>query len=635
MLAKFRKLSDNFFTKIILLLIVASFAFWGIGDMMNGSRKIDLVKVGDQAITADEYYIELQKLKANLGEFFSNDIVKKLNLFELTLQELIAKKLFALEAENLNIAISDELVKKIIADDEAFQNESDLFDAAIFNRKLKQMRINEQQLVEAIRGMAAEDILKKTVSLPPNFEEKYYQILFDAEYQKRKLLQFKVNDDLIGKLPVPTDEELKGYYEANMNKYNAPEYRRFEYIVLDKNVVNASIKISEEELRTQYLKKQKQYMTPEKRDIWHLLYDNKAHAEQAYGMLRAQASLEEVADKIPPINKDSMEFGFLTKNQFSINAPDVFNLAKSDFTSPIKTDFGWHIFQVRKIKPAFVPSFEDLRAQLEQELIQASRNEALQKMLEKIEDDISAGLNLKDIAKNINIDVNISELIDKAGKKSDNSLDFDPAIYKQMLQFIFSNKISKVSQPIELTNNSYIVASVIETVPSRPRILEEVRGFIMQDLEAQRRMQAMQLLAENIKIQLIKAEDVKQIEQILQDNKVGGFEQFIVSRDGVVQKNNADKTTTINPQIISNLFKSKKPLKVLEYVEQGDTMIGGVFVEVIQPTKAEYASKYKEFKLRIQKNYEKEILTQYLIGLQNKYPIIRDEKMIESINQRF
>jgi peptidyl-prolyl cis-trans isomerase D len=636
MLASFRKLSDSFITKAILLLIVASFAFWGIGDMVNGGKRIDLVKIGDETISADEYFNELQKLKANLGEFFSSDIVLKLNLFELTLQELIAKKLFAIEAKSLNIAISDKLVKQIISQDEAFQNESGLFDAAIFNRKLKQMRINESQLVETMREIAAEEILKKSVVAPANFSKKYYELLFNAEYQKRKLLYFTINNAQIKNISPPTEDELKGYYEANMVKYNAPEYRRFEYILLDKNAVNANIKISEDELRTHYMKKQKQFMTPEKRHIWHLLYDEKESAEQAYSMLRNNTDFEAVAQRIPPVNNGNMELGFLAKHQFTINAPDVFNLAKSDFTSPIKTDFGWHIFQVRKIKPAFVPAFEDLREQLKSDLLQDSRAKQLQRMLEKVEDDISAGLTLEVIAKNSNLTLHQSELLDDAGRKSDNTQDFDLAIYKPMLKFAFANDINKMSQLITLGNGSSVVVNVKEISESRPRILEEVRGLIMRDLEAQKRKEAQTLLADNIAAQIRNnAKNTSEIKNILEENNLD-FALISVSRDGVVQQNDTKtKAQQLDKAIIEGLFSRKKPLDVLDYVTQGDKLIGGVFIEAIQPDKSEYLNKYDDFKLRLEKNYQNEILAQYLIALQQKYPIIKDVEMIESINKRF
>ncbi len=62
MLASFRKLSNNFFTKIMLLMIVASFMLWGVSDMVGQPNRADVAKVGDLTISADDYFTQFLQL---------------------------------------------------------------------------------------------------------------------------------------------------------------------------------------------------------------------------------------------------------------------------------------------------------------------------------------------------------------------------------------------------------------------------------------------------------------------------------------------------------------------------------------------------------------------------------------------
>ena len=671
MLSSFRKLSNNFFTKILLLLIVASFMLWGVSDMVGQPKRADVAQVGDLSISANEYYMQLQKLRANMGEFFSPELVKKLGLLDLSLQELIAKKLYSLEADFLHVNISDDMIKQIIKQDSAFQNENGAFDGAIFERRLKQMRISEKSLTKEMKAVAAEELLQKTIATQANFPEKYYDMLFEVEFEQRKMILFNITDAEIADISAPTEDEVKGYYDANITRYNAPEYRDFEYIMLDKAAINENIEISEEQLRQEYLKRQKQLMTPEKREIWQLLYDDKDKAEQAYGLLRSGKKMEAVARKIIPVNKDNIALGVLAKHQFNFNAPDVFVMANGGFTSPVKTDFGWHVFQVRSIKSAFVPAFEDLREQLKDDLSQAQKNKTLQELMEKMEDGLAADMPLLQLAVNLKLKLQQSGKIDASGKRSDNTQEFAVDAFQPLLSAAFALKKSEISEIIALKNGDYVLLGLKEITEPRPRVLQEVHGLVTADLQKEKRSQARTLLGEKISSELrqfiaevsssqessvSKTPNIEQMLDILRKNNVKKPTIITISRDGVLASNEeasnkkasnkkdlikqgetSPKTSApeISEKLREELFAAQNAMQPLDYVMQGEQMLGGVYVMAIKPDKKEDFTKYAELKLRIQKQYEQEIMVQYLNALQRKYPIIRDVKVIESVNQQF
>ena len=61
MLDIIRNLVASIFGKILLGIMVLSFALWGVGDILNSGNAQLAAKVGSQKITLDEFYFEFQR----------------------------------------------------------------------------------------------------------------------------------------------------------------------------------------------------------------------------------------------------------------------------------------------------------------------------------------------------------------------------------------------------------------------------------------------------------------------------------------------------------------------------------------------------------------------------------------------
>jgi peptidyl-prolyl cis-trans isomerase D len=634
MLIHFRKLADNFFTKLLLLMIVASFVLWGVGDIVGGSRKVDVVQVGDTSISANEYYGQLQRIKNNLGEFFSPEIVKQLNLMELSLFELIAKKLYAQEAASMHVNAGDELIKQLITKETDFHNENGLFDPAIFTRRLQQMGISESQFVTSLKAMTAEEIMQKTLTPHMIYPEDAIKLFFIIEQQKRKMLAYTLSDAQLTTEISISAEELRTYYETHKETYNAPEYRAIEYVVLDKNAVERAIVVSEDALRASYLQRQKELMIPEKRDIWQLLYSNKADSERAYGLLREKKKPEEVVVALPPVNAEEIQLGVMAKHQLTLNADEIFALEKNNFTSPVKSDFGWHIFIVRDIQPAFTPAYADLKEQLKAELIKQEKNKTLRNLLEQLEDSVAAATPIAEIASTLSLELRTTPPIDTLGKGIDNTPVFDATQEARLLEVIFSLPEKQLSEVEQLKNGNYFVASLKEVIPARARALEEVSGLVMADAQKEKRAQALQQLSKKItqEIQQSSFTSQAEIRALLTKYGITEMEELLVARDGSIDNK---KDAPVSAEMTDALFNATTPFDPLAFVQEKTGLRGGIYLEEITPDITHDKAAYNELATRIQKHSEQEILEQYVIALQKRYPVVRDMQAIESVNKQF
>ena len=124
MLNNIRNFSKTWFAKILLVIIVIPFVFWGMGGVFSGGNTNNIAKINNQSISTQDFMnhlnssrITLETIKDNLNN----------NILEEMLGELISKKMIQLEEQDLNLIISDKILKKRIKENENFLDENKKF----------------------------------------------------------------------------------------------------------------------------------------------------------------------------------------------------------------------------------------------------------------------------------------------------------------------------------------------------------------------------------------------------------------------------------------------------------------------------------------------------------------------------
>jgi len=162
MLSNIRKFSKTFFAKILLVIIIIPFVFWGMGGVFNSGNTNSLAKINNVNISTQNFIDHLNNL--NIDE---ETIREKLNenILEEVLTALISKELLALEIKDLNIFISDRTLVEKIKKNKNFLDENNIFSRTKYEKFLlsnnftatrfeKELKMNELQknLFEYISG---------------------------------------------------------------------------------------------------------------------------------------------------------------------------------------------------------------------------------------------------------------------------------------------------------------------------------------------------------------------------------------------------------------------------------------------------------------------------------------------------
>jgi peptidyl-prolyl cis-trans isomerase D len=637
MLATLRHASHSFIVKILLLLLVASFALWGLGDIVSGQPTQSVATIGHANVSEQEYLNELMRLRTNMGEYFTPEIIEKLNLFDLSLGDLISNKLISQESEFMHLSVGEEMLKEALASDPQFKNDKGVFDRSTFDQRLRQLRMSEKNYLVYTADSLKQSLIEQTLTPAAIYDEALVDMLYSIQEEEREALAFVVKHAGDVVISTPTEEQLRLYYEANKSAYIAPEYRVLNYVLLDKEAVKDSIVISEENLREAYIARQKELISPEKRDVLQLLYHDKALAEQAYSLLRTNTAFDAVVKSVPPVNTEATSLGMVTKNQLPTAQEIVFSLEKKDFTTPVKTEFGWHIFYVKDIQLSKTPSFESLRTQLRQELEQQNINEVLAEMVEKLEDSMAAGLTIADIAASLKVPLHVTDAIDSHGQGGDNHLALNPAVYGALIEQGFRLKKNETSEVTRLNDGGYFIVQPTHISAERERALEEVQGFVASDWTREQQRQAIKEYGKKVNQALTSVKDISEARAVLAQYDVTIMEVVRAKRSGITTK----KLETLQADQLSeaftqNLFKQteeNKPLKLTSYND--DAFLGGIYLKTLQKSDSQKDERYTEIKQRLTRLYEQEISQQYLFALQKRFPVSRNQAVLKQIEERF
>ena len=162
MLSNIRKFSKTFFAKILLVIVIIPFVFWGMGGVFSSGNTNSLAKINNVNISTEDFIDHINNL--NINEEIIREKINE-NILEEILSALISKELLALEIKDLNIFISDKTLVKKIKKNKNFLDENNIFSRTKYEKFLlsnnytapvfeKELKVNELQknLFEYISG---------------------------------------------------------------------------------------------------------------------------------------------------------------------------------------------------------------------------------------------------------------------------------------------------------------------------------------------------------------------------------------------------------------------------------------------------------------------------------------------------
>jgi len=189
---------------------------------------------------------------------------------------------------------------------------------------------------------------------------------FRTESGKARLLQELVNQELFYLDAVNTGMDQDPEYKAEEEKMKVNLLKQFAINRLLKDVG-----VSEKEAEAYYNENKNRFVNPGSVKASHILTDDAESARKVLDEINAGLSFEDAAQKYSkcPSKENGGDLGYFSRGRMVPEFENsAFNMEKGDISSPVKTQFGYHIIKLFDKKEPETLSFGQVRDKLVQQL---------------------------------------------------------------------------------------------------------------------------------------------------------------------------------------------------------------------------------------------------------------------------
>ena len=589
MLDIIRNLVSSIFGKILLAIMVLSFALWGVGDILSSGNSQLAAKVGNEKISLDEFYIKFQQTVRDYNQNTNSNLSLKeayeLKLHNLLLQDLIYSRMVNDYAKKRGIYLNEESLKSVISNLDEFKDSNEIFS----NIKYKNFILNNFQSEEAflseIENSIFQGIIFESFNADNYINDAIINKLYDYEGEKRTISYFLLNKN---EVKIDTNNNLiNDYYLDNKSNYLIPEKTIIDFIEVNINDFKRKENINTVEAQDYYNNNIDQYTEEESRNIQFIRFSNESEAYDFYDAV-VDKNINDFNEYIKINDFKLSNIEKFTGGTFSKNISEfIFKLDVNTLSEPISyDDLGFYLFKVNEVNDEKVINFETVKNEILEYL-------ALEAAYQEFDDAINI---LDELLIN---DYTFDEIVENhVNIKVSKNVDFEQFVVKleEDNSFLDENTpVGFISEIIIKENIAYIY-TVKEKQKSYVPDLEKIREKVIIDYVAEQKDKNLDKLSDDI-LNSIKIQ------------KEDSFSEYVLNNDyNLLKLEKINRTNSdFQNETVVNAFNNKlnQPFKILT----SDGGIGiGVVTEIIMPRNQISDDFYNSVKININNNFNSSLV---------------------------
>jgi len=502
---KFRKYFGYVIMALLMGMLMISFAFWGIGDMLRaGGGTTEVAHVGGTHVPVygwvggtsvsvtevrDLFNRQLQQIERQTGQRPEPEQALRYGIHLRALEDVVQRAVIDNAVQQYGIVVGDSEIRAAIARKPEFAGTSGAFDPILYKNRLQSARIPEADYVADIRREIASGQLLGVIHTKDISPKTVRDEIFKMESEKRVVETVYIPDTIIATAPKPTPEQLNTYFEANKLKFQIPEYRAFSYVLMTVDDVMDQVKVTPEQVKQEYDARQAEFGAPEKRDVDQAMADSEDKAKKIIAAAQGGKSLEDATKEVTGNADGVIKLGSILKKDLPAGAlaDGVFAAPQGLDPNPIKSPLGWHVVRINKIDAGKVTSFDEVKDKLAQD----AKAQAAPELLIKLVNDFARVLNktqsMKTAAEELQIKVKTYDSVDSRGQDaSGKQVVIGPAA-AELVQAAFTTRESSESDLLETQKGEDFVVRTDRVTPARIPALSEVEGKATEAWQAEER----------------------------------------------------------------------------------------------------------------------------------------------------
>ena len=222
-------LSKSILVKLLIVIIIAVFALWGVGDMFSAGKTNVVAEVSGKNIYSEDYVNQLRNGLQSKNYQNISDAIKD-NLHIQILNQLIAEKIFEIYAEEEKIIINDKTLSNFIKNIPEF-SKNGKFSRTEYEKYLLKNQIDSYSFETSFK----KNLLKKLIVESQNLDSistSYHKTKVKNYFEKKISISYINLEDLYEDIDI-AEKEILDYHKKNPSYSN--ELRSIKYAIINQN----------------------------------------------------------------------------------------------------------------------------------------------------------------------------------------------------------------------------------------------------------------------------------------------------------------------------------------------------------------------------------------------------------------
>ena len=506
MLNSLRNASQGLTAKILLGLLIASFAVWGVSGAFLNRASDAVVTAGETVVTSNAYRLAysraLNRLSQRFGQQLTPEQAAAFGIDQAVLGDIVTAAVLDEQARELALGITEDELAQAIAGDGAF-GAGGRFDRAQFGRVLRSIGMTEEEYLEEREAVARRQQLLNAIATDARAPATFTAARDALDAQSRDVTYVRLTEAALPAAEAPGEEEIAAWFAENAASYERPEYRTIRTLALTREAVADPLGIAAQDVRAEYDANLARYTSPATADVQQLLFPARDEADTAAARLaEGTATFDELIAELGA-NAEAITVRGATAATYPDRAvaEAAFALPEGGTTPVQDGRFGPVILRATNVRPAATRAFEEVESEIRADLAAREAGDAVFDVSDAIEDARADGETLADAAAASGLETLVVGPVDARGLGPDGE-PVDAPVLADVLAPAFEADEGAENESIEIGGGGFVWYEVEAVEPARPRTLDEARERVAADVEASRASDDLAALARELESEL-------------------------------------------------------------------------------------------------------------------------------------
>jgi len=572
MLQDIREKSLGTFGKVIIGIIIAVFALFGVESIIGGfTQPPSVADINGEAITQFELDQSVQNLLASVGGNLNG--IDQGFLESIALNQIIEETMLRQKADAQGMTISSDRIDRGILETETFQING-VFDPDLAVRTMATQGLNvplyRDSLAQRMVLSQLANAFTSTSFVTGTELERFVEL--SAQTRDFRYISVTMGTRTLG-TPVK-DEDIASYYDSNRNEFTEEESIVVQYVLLDKNSIAEELTVAETDLLASYELERSEFEGSSEKRASHILFETSNDLDQSEALRLAEATRarieqgEEFASLALDLSNDLVsaevggDIGYTDGTAFPDEIENALEgLRLDEISVPVISEFGVHLLKLTEDSENVFPSFEESRERIERDFKSSEVEQIYAERLQDLSNLAFETGDLDTISEELDMAVLESASIQRGGGAGIFS-------NENLVEAAYSDEVlleGNNSEVIELDDAQSIVLRVLEFNEAMVRPLDDVQPEIAVILRTQMERDAVQKIGNALVEQF---QEGANLDELLTENELSWMVETEVARNSF----------SVNREILDEVFS----LSSVSENEQSATLTlnNGTFVLV-------------------------------------------------------